>query len=80
MAKQTKAAQVRNIIAAAKVDGLSSDDIVGAVMQCTGHKRQLARAYIKNNWPKVATPPAVDFTDFLVGTDDVVGIAVADAA
>jgi ribosomal protein S21 len=46
---------VRNMIAAAKAQGVSAEDIIAAVMADTGFKRQLARAYILNNWEKVDT-------------------------
>jgi len=51
-----KSELVRNIIAAAKLVGKGPEDIVGEAMAATGHPRQLTRAYIKNNWPKVADP------------------------
>ena len=46
---------VRNMIKDAKVAGATepNEDFIKAVMEATGHPRQLARAYIKNNWPKV---------------------------
>lgn len=54
--KQTKAKQVRELIAQAKATDLQPEDIVEAAMAVTGHPRQLTRAYIKNNWDKVENP------------------------
>ena len=57
MQKQnSKAQQVRNIIAAAKQAGKQSDDegVLKQVMEATGHPRQLSRAYIKGTWDKTA--------------------------
>lgn len=56
MRKNTKAELVRNLIAAAKAEGIGPEDIVRAAMEMTGHPRQLTRAYIKNNWDKVTDP------------------------
>lgn len=55
-----KSALVRNMIATAKAQGLTAQDIVEAVMSDLGFARQLARAYINNNWDKVevAAPAA----------------------
>lgn len=47
-----KSQQVRELIAAAKAAGQTQDSIIGAVM-ALDMQRQLARAYIKNNWDKV---------------------------
>jgi hypothetical protein len=43
---------VRNIIARAQDEGWVAEDVIAAVMNECGFKRQLARAYIKNNWNK----------------------------
>lgn len=51
----TKAQQVRDIITAAKARAESEQDCLPAVM-ALGFQRQLARAYIKNNWTKVTAP------------------------
>ena len=54
-----KSALVRNMIATAKAQGLTAQDIVQAVMSDLGFQRQLARAYVNNNWDKVeAAAPA----------------------
>jgi hypothetical protein len=47
--KNSKAQQVRNIIAAAKSNGQDQVSVIPAVMGL-GFARQLARAYISNNW------------------------------
>jgi hypothetical protein len=54
-----KSAIVRNMIATAKAQGLTAQDIIGAVISDLGFQRQLARTYVKNNWDKVAAAPAV---------------------
>ena len=51
---------VRNMIAEAKTQGLTAQDIITAVMNDLGFKRQLARAYINNNWDKVNAAPKVE--------------------
>lgn len=48
-----KSAIVRNLIANAKAQGLSAQDVIEAVMNDTGFQRQLARVYVNNNWSKV---------------------------
>ena len=53
-----KSAIVRNMIATAKAQGLTAQDIIGAVMEDLGFQRQLARAYVNNNWDKVEAPVA----------------------
>lgn len=52
MSKQTKAQQVRSIIAQAKAHKTAAEQVLESVM-CLGLARQLARAYIKNNWDRV---------------------------
>lgn len=66
-----KSAIVRNMIANAKENGISENDVILQVMAEIGFKRQLARAYVKNNWNKVqvcaaetAADDAVDSYDF----------------
>lgn len=51
-----KSAIVRAMIVKAKAQGLTPVDIVTEVMSELGFPRQLARAYINNNWTKVAAP------------------------
>ena len=54
-----KSAIVRGLIANAKAQGLSAQDVIEAVMNDTGFQRQLARVYVNNNWSKVeAAQPA----------------------
>lgn len=53
----SKAKQVRNMIAQAKAKGLDGTALIGAVMAEFGFARQLARAYINNNWNKVEAAP-----------------------
>jgi len=48
-----KSEVVRNMIAQAKAAGLTADDVIAAVMSDIGFQRQLARAYVNNNWGKV---------------------------
>jgi len=48
----SKALQVREMIAQAKARGGDAVSLIPAVMQL-GFKRQLARAYINNNWDSV---------------------------
>ena len=48
-----KSAIVCNLIANAKAQGLSAQDVIEAVMNDTGFQRQLARVYVNNNWGKV---------------------------
>jgi hypothetical protein len=55
----TKAKQVRNIIANAKSAGYEMEAVIQEVMAATGFRRQLARAYVNNNWDKVETLVAV---------------------
>lgn len=55
-----KSAIVRNMIATAKAQGLSAQDIITAVMSDLGFQRQLARAYINNNWDKVEVTVAAE--------------------
>ena len=55
-----KSAIVRNMIATAKAQGLTAQDIIGAVMSDLGFQRQLARAYVNNNWDKVEVPAAAE--------------------
>ncbi len=55
----TKSAIVREMIAQAKAQGLTAEDIVTAVMSDMGFARQLARAYVNNNWTKVAEPVGI---------------------
>lgn len=55
-----KSAIVRNMIATAKAQGLTAQDIIGAVMNDLGFQRQLARTYVTNNWDKVTAAPAVE--------------------
>lgn len=49
-----KAELVRSMIAQAKTNGLTAEDVIAAVMADIGFQRQLARAYVNNNWGKVA--------------------------
>ena len=49
-----KSELVRNMIAEAKANGLTANDVIAAVMADIGFQRQLARAYVNNNWGKVA--------------------------
>ena len=49
-----KSELVRSMIAQAKASGLTADDVISAVMADIGFQRQLARAYVNNNWGKVA--------------------------
>lgn len=59
-----KSAIVRNMIANAKENGIGENDVILQVMAEIGFKRQLARAYVKNNWNKVeVAAPAVDAVD-----------------
>lgn len=51
-----KSAVVRAMILKAKAQGLTPVDIVTEVMSELGFPRQLARAYINNNWSKVEAP------------------------
>ena len=51
-----KSALVRNMIAQAKAQNLTAQEIISAVMNDLGFQRQLARTYITNNWDKVAAP------------------------
>jgi hypothetical protein len=51
-----KSAAVRAMILKAKAQGLTPVDIVTEVMSELGFHRQLARAYINNNWSKVEAP------------------------
>lgn len=56
-----KSAMVREMIATAKAQGLTAQDIITAVMSDLGFQRQLARAYVNNNWDKVeAAAPAAE--------------------
>lgn len=55
-----KSAIVRAMIVKAKAQGLTPVDIVTEVMSELGFPRQLARAYINNNWSKVEAAPAVE--------------------
>ena len=48
-----KSAIVRGLIANAKAQGLSAQDVIEAVMNDIGFQRQLARVYVNNNWSKV---------------------------
>lgn len=48
-----KSELVRKMISDAKAAGLTADDVIAAVMNDIGFQRQLARAYVNNNWPKV---------------------------
>jgi len=48
-----KSQQVRELIARAKAQGVDADAIISEVMNDLGFKRQLARAYINNNWNRV---------------------------
>lgn len=50
----TKANQVREMIAQAKAKQLDAASLIKPVMEKFGFHRQLARAYINNNWDKVA--------------------------
>ena len=49
----SKAKQVREMIAQAKARNEAADTLIAAVMAQFGFARQLARAYVKNNWDKV---------------------------
>lgn len=49
-----KAELVRSMISQAKTNGLTAEDVIAAVMADIGFQRQLARAYVNNNWGKVA--------------------------
>jgi trehalose-6-phosphate synthase len=48
-----KSELVRMMIAQAKSNGLTAEDVITAVMADIGFQRQLARAYVNNNWDKV---------------------------
>jgi hypothetical protein len=50
---------VRNMIAVAKSQGVDAQEIINAVISDLGFQRQLARAYVTNNWNKVEAKPAV---------------------
>lgn len=66
---------VRNMIRDAKVAGMTGPDeaFITSVMEATGHPRQLARAYIKNNWPRVVLQAVAEATE-------AAGAAPADGA
>jgi len=70
-----KSELVRNMIRDAKVAGAveADDAFIKAVMAATGHTRQLARAYIKNNWPKVVI-------EAVAAATEAAGAAPADTA
>jgi hypothetical protein len=51
-----KSELVRQAIADAKSKQLSQEDVINAVREATGFGRRLARAYVLNNWDKVAAP------------------------
>lgn len=58
----SKANQVRDLIAACKAENNEhpTEQLILVVMDVCGFRRQLARAYINNNWTKVqAAAPAV---------------------
>lgn len=46
---------VRSMIRDVKAAGATepTEELIKAAMEATGHTRQLTRAYIKNNWPRV---------------------------
>ena len=52
-----KSAVVRNMIAQAKAQNLTAQEIISAVMNDLGFQRQLARTYVTNNWDKVIAAP-----------------------
>lgn len=51
-----KSELVRAAIADAKSKKLSQEDVITAIREATGFGRRLARAYVLNNWDKVAAP------------------------
>ena len=57
-----KAAVVRDLVIAAKTKGakIEDNDLITEVMAKCGFRRQLARAYIHNNWAKVQTKGEAD--------------------
>jgi hypothetical protein len=81
--KQTKAMQVRAIIAVAKSEGKTQEDILEQVMAASGHPKGLARAYIKGNWDKVEDPSETIgkmCEQFVEGLGDVQPIALSEEA
>ena len=64
MSANTKSKQVRTLIHVAKSNGATevTNELIVAVMAELGFKRQLARAYVMNNWAKVevVAVPAID--------------------
>lgn len=52
----SKASIARAIMLAGHNRGEPYDNIIAAIMLATGHERQLARAYYKNNAPKLGIP------------------------
>jgi predicted SprT family Zn-dependent metalloprotease len=52
----SKASIARAIMLAGHNRGESYENIIAAIMLATGHERQLARAYYKNNAPKLGLP------------------------
>lgn len=52
----SKASIARSVMLAGHKRGCNYEEIVQAIMQCTGHDRQLSRAYYKGNWQKVGVP------------------------
>ncbi len=54
-----KSTLVRNMIAQAKAQNLTAQEIISAVMNDLGFQRQLARTYVINNWDKVVAAPVL---------------------
>lgn len=53
----TKASKIREIIAKARAHGAAEETVIQKVMDQIGFTRQLARAYVKNNWDKAVEAP-----------------------
>ena len=49
---------IREMIAEAKAQGQTQNELITAVREACGFSRQLARAYINNNWAKVVASAA----------------------
>lgn len=52
--KASKADTVRELIRAAKEQGSTADTVIAQVVDALGFTRALAKAYVRNNWEKVA--------------------------
>jgi len=75
---------VRNMIANAKAQGIDAQEIISAVISDLGFQRQLARAYVTNNWDKVESlaeaAPAVAVESPVVAVESPVVAEEAPAA